>query len=484
MNESRKYFFFDSGVVEAHQCENAKLLLVKAHKDTENSPVLREEYFASSPKQWEVRYDNGYPNIFWDQEKKVFRLYYTTFIVDRESAETSLDERRLKTYKPGHNRVTALCYAESQDGINWTKPNLGLVEFNGNKANNIVLRNAHGAGVLCDPGDPDICRRYKLITKMRYSERNSYMAVAFSSNGINFSVPQAWREFNPPADTHNFVFKDMRTNKYILITRLWKNGVRIPAISESSDFLNWTRPVEVARGIGFANQIYSMPVFCHGDIYLGLASLYHDGDELAEDFDTVDLSLIYSNDLTRFDWIEPEGILLERGEGKYPDGAWDSGCIYASSPVEIDNKLWIYYMGGNGPHTNFRETGLGRASLDKDKFAYYGPSDSTKEMIVTLRPANFYGKNLRILADIDETGWIKCEVLDPRDISLNARVLGSITIREQKDSAEEGWHNIAFSLPTLSNLEGTSVIRFRASSAKIYAIEGEFVILRRESIEE
>ena len=484
MNESRKYFFFDSGVVEAHECENASLLLVKAHKDTENSPVLREEYFSDSPKQWEVRYDNGYPNIFWDQEKKVFRLYYTTFIVDRGSAETALDERRFKTYKPGHNRVTALCYAESQDGIKWTKPNLGLVEFNGNKANNIVLRNAHGTGVLFDPSDPDIGKRYKLITKMRYSERNSYMAVAFSSNGIDFTVPQAWSEFNPPADTHNFVFKDARTNKYILITRLWKNGIRIPAISESLDFVNWSRPIEVARGMGFRNQIYSMPVFQYGDVYLGLASIYHDGDRLSEDFDTVDLSLLYSNDLKHFDWIEPESTLLERGEGKYPDGAWDSGCIYASSPVEIDNKLWIYYMGGNGPHTSFRETALGRASLDKDKFAYYGPNDSTKEMIVTLRPASFYGKKLKILADIAETGWIKFEILDPEDISLNAKVLGSTTIKEQIDTPEKGWYNMALGLPTFSNSDDTLVIRLRANRAKIYAIEGDLVILRRDGIEE
>ena len=29
--------------------------------------------------------------------------------------------------------------AESKDGVNWTKPELGLVEFNGNKKNNICL---------------------------------------------------------------------------------------------------------------------------------------------------------------------------------------------------------------------------------------------------------------------------------------------------------------------------------------------------------
>jgi len=34
---------------------------------------------------------------------------------------------------PAHREVT--CYAESEDGIHWVKPELGLVEFNGSKAN-------------------------------------------------------------------------------------------------------------------------------------------------------------------------------------------------------------------------------------------------------------------------------------------------------------------------------------------------------------
>src|SRR5439155_21891579 len=41
-----------------------------------------------------------------------------------------------KTGKETHREVT--CYAESKDGLRWTKPNLGLFEFAGSKENNIV----------------------------------------------------------------------------------------------------------------------------------------------------------------------------------------------------------------------------------------------------------------------------------------------------------------------------------------------------------
>lgn len=31
------------------------------------------------------------------------------------------------------------CYAESKDGIHWTRPDLGLFEFNGSRNNNIIV---------------------------------------------------------------------------------------------------------------------------------------------------------------------------------------------------------------------------------------------------------------------------------------------------------------------------------------------------------
>ena len=36
-------------------------------------------------------------------------------------------------------RRQVICYAESLDGIRWNRPNLGMVEFEGSKENNIIL---------------------------------------------------------------------------------------------------------------------------------------------------------------------------------------------------------------------------------------------------------------------------------------------------------------------------------------------------------
>lgn len=483
MNTTQKYLFLDRSIVDGHYCENTALHLCKARKDERAGIMLKEEYFSDPPKRWEVRYDNGYPQVIRDQENGTLRLYYTTFIKDDDSALTPLFERPRRHYQPSSERITATCFAISNDGIEWEKPELGIAEFEGCYSNNILLKNAHGTSVLFDPDDPNPTRRYKLITKIEYSRENTSMGVAFSQNGINFSPPQTWPKYNPRADTHNFVFKDPRTGHYVLITRIWKDGLRIVAKSESNDFLNWSEPVEIARGAGFEQQIYSMPVFYYAGLYFGLASIFHDGDCLAPDFDTVDVTMLYSSNLEHFDWIEPGAKLIERGLGTYPDGDWDCGCIYASPPIEIDNTLCIYYMGGNGRHTDFRETGLGRAWIEKDKFAYYSPKDGTRDAVITLRKASFYGDRLRILADIEDCGWIKCELLREVDDAYVSKYIAAGTQSNPVPSAfvhASGWSDIRFGNFAISSLGNASyALRFTFRNARMYALDGDLSIIRR-----
>jgi len=66
----------------------------------------------------------GYHTIFKDGD--IFRMYYKAWHLD-------VGDGKLVQ---GHGCFGA--YAESRDGIRWTKPNLGLFEFNGSKKNNLV----------------------------------------------------------------------------------------------------------------------------------------------------------------------------------------------------------------------------------------------------------------------------------------------------------------------------------------------------------
>lgn len=83
-----------------------------------------------------------------------------------------------------------VCFAKSGDGRNWEKPNLGLVEFAGNKNNNIVNLPVEGQTQACvvyyDPDDSDSARRFKM--SFESTQYRQQMAAAFSPDGLNWTL--------------------------------------------------------------------------------------------------------------------------------------------------------------------------------------------------------------------------------------------------------------------------------------------------------
>ncbi|HND60690.1 MAG TPA: hypothetical protein PLB90_04360 [Opitutaceae bacterium] len=83
-----------------------------------------------------------------------------------------------------------VCYAESADGITWTKPDLGQVEVRGSRHNNaIALPDAliEGVHVVRDESDPDPQRRYKMV----YNPSNGktwVIRTATSPDGIHWQA--------------------------------------------------------------------------------------------------------------------------------------------------------------------------------------------------------------------------------------------------------------------------------------------------------
>ena len=69
---------------------------------------------------------------------------------------------------PTH-RMERLLLAKSKDGKHWDRPNLGLVEYNGSKANNIVAFTNPDAVYMAacvifkDESEPDASKRYKML---------------------------------------------------------------------------------------------------------------------------------------------------------------------------------------------------------------------------------------------------------------------------------------------------------------------------------
>jgi len=109
---------FDSRNVE--RIENAALRVGGVAKDPRN-PLFGEEH------SWEVMFNNLYPNVIFDRQEKLYKVWYSMFIVDSAYAETRPEERTPGTYMQRTRvRKDGLAYAVSQDGIRWEKTMMNI----------------------------------------------------------------------------------------------------------------------------------------------------------------------------------------------------------------------------------------------------------------------------------------------------------------------------------------------------------------------
>ncbi|MCX6898916.1 MAG: hypothetical protein NT105_09465 [Verrucomicrobia bacterium] len=111
-----------------------------------------------------------------------------------------------------------VAYAESRDGVHWTKPNLGIVEYDGSKENNLTGLTTFEGVVFRDPNAPA-------------KERYAYVTHLWTEGMVRFHSPDGlhWQRDKTPllrlgADTQNVTFWDERLGKYVLYLRGWKRA--------------------------------------------------------------------------------------------------------------------------------------------------------------------------------------------------------------------------------------------------------------------
>src|SRR5262249_24523048 len=140
------------------------------------------------------------------------------------------------------------CYAESKDGITWTKPNLGLFEFLRSKDNNIVWmggKETHNFTPFKDknPSAPE-AERYKALA--------GYPLRAFiSPDGIHWKLLREEPVITKGAfDSQNLAFWDTERQQYVAYFRDFIRPARIRAIKTctSTDFRHWSDPVFLDYG--------------------------------------------------------------------------------------------------------------------------------------------------------------------------------------------------------------------------------------------
>jgi len=434
-----RFLLLDSRIIET--VENAKLTLGKTVKSKHN-PLFGED------KPWEKRFDNLYANVVYDEEDKLYKCWYSPFIVDNSAKGMTLDQRRKTRYRPPRGREMAICYAVSKDGIKWERPELGLVEFDGSKQNNIVWRGPHGAGVFKDLRDPDPARRYKTLFK------GGRISVALSADGIHWGKAILCPEADVAGDRHNNAFWAPTLGKYVGITRTWGKQGRQVARTESDDFLKWTKAKVVLEGLDKGHQTYAMPVFFHGGVYLGLVAIIYPKE------DRVWCELAWSPDTVKWHRVCPDTPLIANSEKEM---AYDWGCVYAGAyPVFLEDEIRIYYGGSDWHHGNWRNAFLCMATLRQDGFAGYEPIESNKPARITTTAVVCTGNELQLSADVPERGSVKVTVLDKQKKELAEGEPITRTVTDAVVRWKKGF--------SLEKLKGNQIrLRFELRDAKLYS---------------
>lgn len=140
---------------------------------------------------------------------------YTTFLEDR-------GRFRCWYHVPMKDDV-ALGYAESEDGVHWTKPVLNLQAHAGSTRNNLVALESRGGSeqshhVFIDPSAP-AAERYKMVSSCE-SRDNLALFGAVSPDGLNWThLPGDPTILRNRGDTQNIGAYDEDLKKYVIFTR-------------------------------------------------------------------------------------------------------------------------------------------------------------------------------------------------------------------------------------------------------------------------
>jgi len=211
---SRRELFVDDLLID--QLHNVRLEL--------QHPQPQEIVFACD-QPWE-----GNTCIYFRiiAEAGKFRMWY-------QGAHWQFDPADPKKTHPYH-----ICYAESTDGIRWTKPVLGLIEVDGSTANNIVVTEVYDNFTPFRDEHPSC------------SPEARYKAIGQSKDGlIAWRSPDGlrWERLGDKPiitrgafDSQNVAFWDPLTGKYRAYIRDFHDGLRDIRLAFSDDFRNWTVP--------------------------------------------------------------------------------------------------------------------------------------------------------------------------------------------------------------------------------------------------
>lgn len=404
----------------------------RALRPLDRSPINPVVVDKQTP--WEL--DLAWCSTYRDPASGLYQLWYQAF-TDGKAQE--------RTHR------CMICYAESEDGVNWIKPNLGLFVYNGVTENNVVMlgnggySDRYAASVVVDPADPDPNKRYKMAHYdfcIDEDEGREYpgLTVAFSPDGIHWTkYPKApllrtsYSGFDRPvpfrgepgeewtiplsiSDAMDAIY-DPRAGAFVIYHKMWIdrpdgmiNWKHAMGRTVSQDFIHWSRPELVLAPDEFDPEwveFHHSPAFFYNDCYFALLQILN----RAVRGGIMDCELAISRD--GIHWQRPfrSPFFLPMTQ----NGEFDSGSILTNAtPIFLEDEVRYYYggysQGATGDTPGELVTGIGLATMPRDRFAGIRPVKQIGQ--VTLRRTDLTDVSAITVNADAARGSVRVEILD------------------------------------------------------------------------
>ena len=410
---------------------------------------------------------------------------YVTVIHDGDLYRMYYRGRPLTGYgdtDPRAQEVT--CYAESRDGITFTRPKLGLVSFGGNKDNNAILADVghvtHNFAPFLDtrPGVPN-AERFKAVGGSSESGLIAYV----SEDGIRFRKLQDKPIITGGAfDSQNNVLWSEHEQCYVCFFRTFKNGVRWITRTTSTDFLTWTPAVDMTFGDAPNEHLYTnqtVAYFRAPHIYVGTAARFWPGRRSLTDEQVAALQLDAPVNYGGLKLESSDAVLLtSRGGNRYDrtfleslvrPGAdlknWTARSNYPARGIVPTGptEMSIYVQRHYGQPTHY----LQRLTFRTDGLAAVHAGYQPGELVT--KPVTFEGRQLTLNMSSSAAGGVFVEIQDAAGQPIPGFTLAECRELNTDDLARVvSWKNGS----DVSSLAGKPIrLRFRLKDADLFALQ-------------
>ncbi len=323
-------------------------------------------------------------------------MEYATVIKDSDLFRLYTRDGRGSAHDGDSPEVTRYC--ESRDAINWTRPNLGLHEIDGSKANNVILH------------EPPFCHNFSPFLDTRpgidASERFKALAGTVKSSLVAFCSGDGihWQKLRPEPvirytreyafDSQNVSFWSELEGCYVCYFRHFLDKkLRSVCRTTSADYLNWSEPVPLRPNFP-GEHIYTTlthPYFRAPHIYIATPTRF-----FPDRGESTDVLFMTARGPGPFDRTFREAFIRP---GLDPN-RWGNRSNYAAlNVVPTGPEEMSIFM------TPFR-----RFTLRTDGFASVRAGADESEMIT--HPLQFQGNRLFLNYATSAGGRIRIEIQD------------------------------------------------------------------------